>query len=288
MSRQVAQPQKKRLALRRRRGRSRSPDPRRACLFEALEGRCLFSADPALQTLLEVAEPTESGALIPTEETTLNFTPVEWHPVGGVTGDALGEGGPVTENLPMAAEDIIWLVPQYNPYDQVDGGAPNLEIAPLRAGTPEGAFLPMMPGGEHATIDRAGADSTGARRVVRPPEPEPRPVFKGEIAYVEPTFLTGSSLAGLARDPARALTADERPNIEYILGSTEDFEACCGSGNVLDDTSARSTDLAGDIAPAADRAIVELVGLATLERPVGHGEAWGDWWIEPEDFIPDW
>jgi hypothetical protein len=141
----------------------------------------------------------------------------------------------------------------------------------------------MMPGGEHATIDLAGADSTDARRVVRPPEPEPRPVFKGEIAYVEPTFLRGSSLAGLARDPARALTADERPIIEY------------DSGNVLDDTSARSTDLTGDIGPAADRAIVEMVGLATIDRTGDGGIddaspnleplfGWDDWleWLWPD------
>jgi hypothetical protein len=270
MSRQVAQPQKKRLALRRRRGRSPSQDRRRVCLFEALEGRCLFNADPALQPLLEVAEPTESGAPIPTEEITLAYTKAEWsHPAGpsefaqavpttlsgvlpqavlevaepaddvepqggvyrmvgvrnqtsqaaaqeddlqrntdslglpteeitlaytkaewdcagGVTGDAPGGAGPVTENLPMAAEDIIWLVAQYNPYDQVDGGAPNCKIMPLHVGTPERASMPLTLGVEHTAIDPARADSTGARRVVRSPEPEQRPVFKGEIVYVEP------------------------------------------------------------------------------------------------------
>ena len=69
MSRQVVQSRKVRLAPRRRRAGSRCQNRRRACLFEALEGRWLFNADSPLQPLLQFAEPDESLTTQVAEET---------------------------------------------------------------------------------------------------------------------------------------------------------------------------------------------------------------------------
>ena len=69
MSRQVVQSRKGRLAPRRRRAGSRCHDRRRACLFEALEGRWLFNADPLPQPVLQFAEPVESPTTQVAEQT---------------------------------------------------------------------------------------------------------------------------------------------------------------------------------------------------------------------------
>ena len=173
MSGQVLSPRTNRLALRHRRGHSRSQRRWRPCAFETLEQRRLLNADPAMDVLLQGPEPADSV-----------------DPQGGVYV-MIG----VSNHTSQSAADELQTPP--DPRGVVYGmigvqNETNQETAD------EFPCPAQLQGG-------IGADT------------ENRAIQDGDVA-----------LQGQLTDQIKA---DERPIIEYILGSTDEFETAPGRGD---------------------------------------------------------